>query len=120
MIHRILHVLQDNSGGAVTHALDLARHSTSHGVAVTLAVPGEGLESHAAWSADEAIRIHPLPHHLPGRVGAILRHAAHADVVHAHGIRAGTWALPALCARPSVVTFHGLHPLRRPGGRRRW
>jgi glycosyltransferase involved in cell wall biosynthesis len=113
---RILHVLQDASGGGVTHVMELARHSASRGDRVTVAFPGARFDAETS-PVDEGIELHPLPPHAPGRVAAILRLGARADLVHAHGSRAATWALPALCVRPSVVTFHGLHLLRRPAGR---
>jgi glycosyltransferase involved in cell wall biosynthesis len=43
-----------------------------------------------------------------------------ADVVHAHGEVASGICLPALAARPSVVTLHGLHLLRRSRGAKRY
>jgi glycosyltransferase involved in cell wall biosynthesis len=50
---------------------------------------------------------------LAGGVMRALREARHHDVVHVHGEAAGGLCLPALAARPSVVTLHGLHLLRR-------
>jgi len=38
------------------------------------------------------------------------------DIVHVHGEVASLLMLPALAARPSVVTTHGLHLLRRAAG----
>src|SRR5262249_15001239 len=38
------------------------------------------------------------------------------DLVHVHGEAAATLCLPSLATRPSVVTFHGLHLLRRVDG----
>jgi glycosyltransferase involved in cell wall biosynthesis len=42
-----------------------------------------------------------------------------ADVLHVHGEVAGGICLPALVARRSVVTLHGLHLLRRAEGTKR-
>ena len=41
------------------------------------------------------------------------------DVLHVHGEVAAGLLLPSLATRPSVVTLHGLHLLRRLDGRRR-
>jgi len=41
------------------------------------------------------------------------------DVVHVHGEVASTLCLPTLARRPSVVTLHGLHLLRRLNGARK-
>lgn len=49
----------------------------------------------------------------------ILRSARAYDLLHVHGEVAGTLCLPALAVRPSVVTLHGLHLLRRLVGLRR-
>jgi glycosyltransferase involved in cell wall biosynthesis len=44
--------------------------------------------------------------------------ARHADLVHVHGDVAAVLSLPILHARPSVLTTHGLHFLRRARGAR--
>ena len=41
------------------------------------------------------------------------------DLMHVHGEATAGLFLPLLAARPSVVTLHGLHLLRRSAGRRR-
>ena len=41
------------------------------------------------------------------------------DLLHVHGEATAALCLPLLAARPSVVTLHGLHLLRRVGGLRR-
>ena len=58
---------------------------------------------------------------IAGRQPDLVRLARRADIVHVHGEVAGAIALPWLMARPSVVTLHGLHLLRRlsPGLRQR-
>ena len=56
---------------------------------------------------------------IPLRWGRVARAARGADLVHAHGDVAATLALPLLRNRPSVVTTHGLHFLRRATGVRR-
>ena len=56
---------------------------------------------------------------LPVGYPRIARAARRADLVHAHGDVAAALALPMLRGRPSVVTTHGLHFLRRATGARR-
>lgn len=50
---------------------------------------------------------------IAGRQPGLARAASRADLVHVHGEVAGAIALPWLLGRPSVVTLHGLHLLRR-------
>lgn len=50
---------------------------------------------------------------IPTRWPRLAIRAMQADVVHAHGDMASVLALPLLSARPSVITTHGLHLLRR-------
>ena len=47
------------------------------------------------------------------RVAAATRHA---DLLHVHGDMAAILSLPMMRARPSVITTHGLHLLRRSEG----
>jgi glycosyltransferase involved in cell wall biosynthesis len=101
---RILHVVQEAGGGGMTQAVELARHAAARGAQVTLAVPAD----------TDVPNVRVLPRI---RAPEIFRLAREADLLHVHGARAAAWSLPALRARPSVVTFHGLHPLRRPAGR---
>lgn len=56
---------------------------------------------------------------IPLRWPRIARAALRADLVHAHGDVAAALALPLLRGRPSLVTTHGLHFLRRAQGARR-
>jgi glycosyltransferase involved in cell wall biosynthesis len=57
---------------------------------------------------------------IAARLPTAARRAAQADLVHAHGDVAAMLSLPLLRRRPSVVTTHGLHFLRRARGPRRW
>jgi glycosyltransferase involved in cell wall biosynthesis len=50
---------------------------------------------------------------LPRRVAATFVRARRHDLIHAHGEVAAAMCLPLLAARPSVVTLHGLHLVRR-------
>lgn len=58
---------------------------------------------------------------IAARQPRLYRAARQADLIHVHGEAASTVALPWLALRPSVVTLHGLHLLRRlsPGVPRR-
>ena len=49
----------------------------------------------------------------------VVKAARATDLLHVHGEVTGTLFLPFLVARPSVVTLHGLHLLRRVAGLRR-
>src|SRR5438105_1955070 len=93
----VLHVLQDREGGAVIQTELLAERAVGRGDLATVVAPTRSQRA------------------LP-RAAGLARLARSADLVHAHGTRAAAWALPALTLRPSVVTFHGLHPMRRPAG----
>lgn len=55
----------------------------------------------------------------PWRYPGLWRAARRADVVHAHGDMAAVLGLPLLRARPSLMSTHGLHFLRRSEGARR-
>jgi glycosyltransferase involved in cell wall biosynthesis len=102
-MRRVLHVLPHRGGGAETY-IDLL----------------EGMEGYvheraALSSAREPLRSLPsIARRWPG----IARRARRADIVHAHGDVASSLVLPLLRSRPSVVTTHGLHFLRRAGGPR--
>lgn len=55
---------------------------------------------------------------LPARYPALRRAVRGADLVHVHGDMAAVLALPILGRRPTLVTTHGLHFLRRSEGPR--
>jgi glycosyltransferase involved in cell wall biosynthesis len=71
----------------------------------------------------ERLYITPARKPAVGEVAARLldlRRVVHGyDLLHVHGEGAGAMLLPLLALRPSVVTFHGLHLLRRVDGARR-
>ena len=100
----VLHVLPHRGGGAETYIdlLDGLEGFAHERVALS------GGRSPASAAAS-----------IPLRWPRIALAARRADVVHAHGDVAATLALPLLRARPSVVTTHGLHFLRRAEGARR-
>lgn len=104
-----MHVLQTVDGGGPAQALALARHAAAHGAHVVVVAPG-------AVKEEPGIRRERLPNARLRRAATLTRVARGADLLHVHGIRAGAWALAALPLAPSIVTLHGLHPLRRPAG----
>ena len=94
----VLQVLPHPGGGGETYLEALAAM--------------EGYRFRRAYLVSRSRR---APSLLRGAVGvhrAALRH----DALHAHGEVASGACLPALATRPSVVTLHGLHLLRRVSG----
>ncbi len=105
MRERVLLVLATSTGGVGRHVQSLAAGLTARGVHVTVAGPASTAE------------VFDLPHHVEVDIGsrphavrdlAALRRlrslAGEVDVVHAHGLRAGS--LSVLCSGPVVVTWH--------------
>lgn len=110
---RILLVLGTSGGGVGRHVRDLAASLVEAGHAVIVAGPPsveELLDLRARGAGFFAVPIaeRPSPVSDPRSVRTIRRLAQQADVVHAHGLRAG--ALAALARRrhgpPLVVTLH--------------
>jgi len=123
---RIVLVLGSSTGGIGAHVRDLARFLVREGHQVVVAGPAETGErfdftgangGDARAASATAIKFVPVaisaaPH--PARdlaaVRTLRKLARHADVVHAHGVRAGSLtrlALPLLPGSPrSVVTLH--------------
>lgn len=98
MTARVLHVLPHAGAGAETYIEVLSGlDGFSFGVLELAA-------SRSGFGALESIA---------RRQSALARAARAVDVVHVHGEIAGIIALPWLIARPSVVTLHGLHLMRR-------
>lgn len=95
---RVLHVLPHAGAGAQTYIDVLAR---MEGYAFrTFELSASRSPASAATS-------------IAGRLPRLVRAARSADLIHLHGEAASMIALPLLRARPSVVTLHGLHLLRR-------
>jgi glycosyltransferase involved in cell wall biosynthesis len=96
---RVLHVLPHAGGGGDTY------------VDVLDDMPGYTFE-----------RVHLAPARKPGPLTvargarALARTVRGHDLVHVHGEITAGLLLPLLAARPSVVTLHGLHFLRRTNG----
>jgi glycosyltransferase involved in cell wall biosynthesis len=97
----VLHVLPHPGGGAEAYVEILARDdSFAHR---RVALSRSRSRRHALGS-------------LPLRWPRIAIRAHAADVVHAHGDTAAILATPLLAGRPSLITTHGLHRLRRSHG----
>jgi len=101
---RVLHILPHRGGGAETYVDLLGGLADFEHERVALSRGRTPLSAAAS-----------LPAGYPG----VVRSARRADLVHAHGDVAAALALPLLRGRPSVVTTHGLHFLRRATGARR-
>jgi glycosyltransferase involved in cell wall biosynthesis len=97
----VLHVLPHPGGGGKTYVDALSRM--------------DGYRFERAYLAPTAS---PSPSVLPA-AAHVWRRARAFDVLHVHGEVASALCLPALAARPSVTTLHGLHLLRRHTGARR-
>lgn len=94
----VLHVLPHPGGGG-EHYVDLLSRM-------------EGYRSERIYLSPD-----PRPvHALPGLPRTTLATLSEANLIHVHGMSTGALCLPALALRPSVVTPHGLHTLRRSSG----
>jgi glycosyltransferase involved in cell wall biosynthesis len=101
---RILLVLATSTGGVGRHVRSLARGLVERGAEVTVAGPAStqqvfGFPTYAVVDIGDR----PNPVRDTAAALALRRLAARADVVHAHGLRAGALA-PA--TTPLVVTWH--------------
>ena len=97
----VLHVLPHRGGGGETYIdlLESSRTFSHRRVALSTGrTPAQAAAS------------------LPARFLSVTRAARRADLIHVHGDTAALLALPLLRGRPSVVTTHGLHLLRRVAG----
>ena len=101
----VLLVLATSTGGVGRHVQSLAAGLTAQGHVVTVAGPASTLASFAFPRSVE-VEIGGRPHPVRDAVAlrALRALARHADVVHAHGLRAG--ALAVLVPGPVVVTLH--------------
>lgn len=97
----VLHVLPHPGGGGETYVDTL-----------------EGMDDYRFERLFLAPSPKPTLGVLPAAAKAQLRSRT-SDLMHIHGEAAATTMLPLLALRPSVVTLHGLHLLRRLHGRQR-
>src|SRR3954470_1705763 len=112
-VRRVLLVLATSGGGTGRHVADLARGLTGPAggvLGVTVAGPAETLASldlpRDVGRAEVAVATRPHPRRDLAAARALPRLARDADVVHAHGVRAGALAVLAtrtLRPRPAVV-----------------
>lgn len=108
---RILHVVRPASGGIRQHVISLVRHLDADAFVSSLAAPADFLAAlppdlplSAAFPLDIAPKIAPIRDIRAAR--QMVKFSA--DIVHAHGLRAGFVAALAPSNRPLVVTFHNL------------
>jgi glycosyltransferase involved in cell wall biosynthesis len=96
---RVLHVLPHAGGGGDTY-VDML----------------EGMPGYAFTRAHLATARKPNVLTVARGLADVTRRVRGHDLVHVHGEVTGTLLLPLLAARPSVLTLHGLHFLRRAQG----
>lgn len=110
---RVLQVTGSSAGGVGRHAREVSAHLAAGGDEVLLAGPAEVLAGAEVRTVAVEITDRPRPGDARA-VRALRRLAASAEVVHAHGLRAGALAVLALRALPRgrrpglVVTLHNL------------
>lgn len=109
---RVLQVLGSSAGGVVRHVAEVSVDLSDAGAHVIVAGPAD-LAGRLGLSAFRPVEISDRPHlRDAATVGALRALARSADVVHAHGLRAGGLAVLAtrlLPRRPRVVvTLHNL------------
>ncbi|HEX9775977.1 MAG TPA: glycosyltransferase family 4 protein [Actinomycetota bacterium] len=101
----VLMVAGPSTGGIRRHVLLLRDELRSRGFDVTVASP--------VGVAEPDVLLSFRPGALPRDLGALARAAARADVVHAHGLKAG-WLAVLARARPLVLTVHNVVPAGSP------
>jgi len=104
-----------SSGGIGGHVRDLAAGLRGSGHHVTVAAPAATLATFDLAAVADAVVALPIGKARPAVLARLRRLARSADVVHAHGVRAGAAAAFATAGTPLVVTWHNA-PL---GGRLR-
>ncbi|MBC9957546.1 glycosyltransferase family 4 protein [Yimella sp. cx-51] len=115
MSERVLLVVGTVAGGAGRHVHDLAAGLVERGHTVTVACPtsvGEQFDFGGVGARVERIEIaeRPSPTRDARTMRVLRRMTKVADVVHAHGVRAGALACLATKATPVVVTLHNARP----------
>ncbi len=96
---RVLHVLPHRGGGGQTYVEQLA-----------------SMKGFEFDRVELTRRRNPLE--LPVGLARVIQAARSHDLVHVHGDAAALACLPALGMRPTVITLHGSHLLRRSTGTR--
>lgn len=110
---RVLQVLGTSAGGVVRHVAEVVGLLEADGVEVRVAGPSSVRGNLDPDARFERVEIAARPGLGDARaVAALRRVVAGADVVHAHGLRAGAFAVLAARLRPRrprvVVTLHNL------------
>lgn len=106
---RVLLVLATSTGGVGVHVRALGDGLAGRGAHVTVAAPAS-TQAVFAFPAHVPLELGSAPHPVRD-VAALARLralAARADVVHAHGLRAGALSVLAAGAVPTVVTWHNV------------
>lgn len=98
---RVLHILPHQGGGAEVY---ISMLEAAPGYVHERVYLSEGRTPRSALTS------------LPSRLPSIARQMRSADAVHVHGDAAATILSPFLGKRPSIITTHGLHLLRRTTG----
>jgi glycosyltransferase involved in cell wall biosynthesis len=96
---RVLHVLPHRGGGGETYVEQLA-----------------SMRGFEFDRVELTRRRNPLE--LPVGLARVIRTARRHDLVHVHGDSAALACLPSIGMRPTVITLHGSHLLRRSSGTR--
>jgi glycosyltransferase involved in cell wall biosynthesis len=116
---RLLLVVATSTGGVGNHVRAVAAGLVTRGDLVRIAAPAQTVARFAFADTGALVRTvqitdRPRPRADTLAVAALRRLAVGADVVHAHGLRAGALAALALTGRrgdpPLVVTVHNAAP----------
>lgn len=123
MTTRVLLVVGVVAGGAGAHVQMLAEGLVERGHRVTIACPAEvaaSFDLDAVGASVEKLEIssRPAPRADSRTMRKLRLMVADADVVHAHGVRAGAMAcLAATTKTPVVVTMHNVAPVHNIANR---
>jgi glycosyltransferase involved in cell wall biosynthesis len=113
-------VLARSTGGIGRHVRTLAEGLPLRGIQTTVCAPQSTLHMLALDGSEVTVVEAPVDRGSPAAVRTarhVLRSlAADADIVHAHGLRAGAECVAYTAGRPLVVTWHNA-PMGRPAWR---
>lgn len=115
---RVLLVAAEAVGGIARHVRALVEGLPEQGIEVVLCAPHSTLAAIELTPAADAVAS-PVGSLAPARLFAarrtLRRLAGQADLVHAHGLRAGAAVAAAVPAVPLAVTWHNTPLLHGPG-----
>ena len=100
-VQRVLHILPHRGGGGEVYVSTLS------------SAPGF---THATFYLSAGRTPSSAVASLPARLPGLIARARAADILHVHGDAAAVITAPILPLRPSILTLHGLHLLRRSTG----